>query len=112
GEKTALDLVMKYSGLIQKEFNNKIKEVEDKIKNTHPIGRDQLISSLNSLKNKEKDRFIKDFSKKIETSYLKAALNETCLLGQKNEIIKPTAYDILACLEKYGYSDFQDFCDN
>lgn len=22
----------------------------------------------------------------------------------------PTAYDVLACLEKYGYEDFEDFC--
>lgn len=24
----------------------------------------------------------------------------------------PTAYDVLACLEKYGYEDFEDFCAN
>lgn len=24
--------------------------------------------------------------------------------------VKPTEYDILACLEKYGYDNFSDFC--
>jgi hypothetical protein len=26
--------------------------------------------------------------------------------------IEPDIYDILSCLEKHGYSSFQDFCDN
>ncbi len=31
---------------------------------------------------------------------------------QANEIIYPTAYDVLTCLEKYEHADFDDFCDN
>lgn len=36
-------------------------------------------------------------------------------LGRQLKEVKgtaPTAYDVLACLEKYGYEDFKDFCDN
>ena len=25
---------------------------------------------------------------------------------------QPTLYDVLTCLEKYGYEDFEDFCSN
>lgn len=34
-------------------------------------------------------------------------------LGRELKEVKgtpPTAYDVLACLEKYGYEDFEDFC--
>lgn len=36
-------------------------------------------------------------------------------LGRQLKEVKgtpPTAYDVLTCLEKYGYEDFQDFCDS
>ena len=37
---------------------------------------------------------------------------ETVLLGQKDEIIVPSAYDVLACIEKYEVTYFEDFCSN
>lgn len=30
----------------------------------------------------------------------------------KNGKKPPTAYDVLTCLEEYGYADFEDFCAN
>lgn len=35
---------------------------------------------------------------------------ETVLINRKDEIIKPSAYDILTCLTKYNPYDFENFC--
>jgi hypothetical protein len=37
---------------------------------------------------------------------------ETVLIGQADEILHPTAYDVLACIEKHPVYDFADFCSD
>lgn len=100
------------AGLMEQQYIEKIATNNKVLKNRYlkgDISKNEYLKKIG-----ERNTDINDFIACINRAVKKQVEELVPKLIEKpvSDKIAPTAYDVLACLEKYEHADFEDFCSN
>jgi hypothetical protein len=88
---------------LKREYDNFANEYAE-YRRKHKLGKESLKGTLSSVDS------CKNYVEKCILKKIEELKSKTILLDQADNIVTPSAYDLLACLTKYDPGTFENFC--